>query len=93
MTPQPSQRHISIRSMEFYLRQMSGFLLILHILSMIDVKLYTKSKSYISNMKITHCKRPDSDMEENTTYNYYVSKICICSEHTIGYLKGTWQSL
>ncbi|KIK78549.1 hypothetical protein PAXRUDRAFT_163710 [Paxillus rubicundulus Ve08.2h10] len=37
--------------------------------------------------------RPEKDLEENTTYNYHVSKICICSEHTIGYLKGTWQSL
>ncbi|KIK75198.1 hypothetical protein PAXRUDRAFT_173491 [Paxillus rubicundulus Ve08.2h10] len=37
--------------------------------------------------------RPEKDTEENTTYNYYVSKVCICSEHAIGYLKGTWQSL
>ncbi|KAF9235925.1 hypothetical protein BU15DRAFT_18629, partial [Melanogaster broomeanus] len=26
-------------------------------------------------------------------YNYYVSKVHIRSEHAIGYLKGTWQSL
>ncbi|KIJ15708.1 hypothetical protein PAXINDRAFT_40999, partial [Paxillus involutus ATCC 200175] len=37
--------------------------------------------------------RPEKDTEKNTTYNYYVSKVCICSEHAIGYLKGTWQSL
>ncbi|KIK17976.1 hypothetical protein PISMIDRAFT_30623 [Pisolithus microcarpus 441] len=36
---------------------------------------------------------PEKDTEENTTYNYYVSKVCIQSEYAVGYLKGTWQSL
>ncbi|KIK91257.1 hypothetical protein PAXRUDRAFT_149899, partial [Paxillus rubicundulus Ve08.2h10] len=30
---------------------------------------------------------------DNTVYNYYVSKVRIQSEHAMGYLKGTWQSL
>lgn len=30
---------------------------------------------------------------ENTRYNYYVSKVRICSEHCIGFLKGRWSSL
>ncbi|KAF8835213.1 hypothetical protein BDN67DRAFT_992516 [Paxillus ammoniavirescens] len=38
-------------------------------------------------------KKSEKDTVENTTYNYYISKICIHSEHAMGYLKGTWQSL
>ncbi|KIL00123.1 hypothetical protein PAXRUDRAFT_130526 [Paxillus rubicundulus Ve08.2h10] len=37
--------------------------------------------------------RPEKDTEENTIYNYNISKVHIQSEHFIGYLKGTWQSL
>ncbi|KIK81897.1 hypothetical protein PAXRUDRAFT_154971 [Paxillus rubicundulus Ve08.2h10] len=39
------------------------------------------------------CHRPEKDLEKNTTYNYHISKIRTCLEHTIRYLKGTWQSL
>ena len=37
--------------------------------------------------------RPESDLDKNSTFNYHVSKIRICSEHAMGYLKGTWESL
>jgi hypothetical protein len=37
--------------------------------------------------------RPEKDIPVNTTHNYYVSKICICSEHCVGFLKGWWSSL
>lgn len=37
--------------------------------------------------------RPEKDTEENTTYNYYVSRVRIRSEHCVGFLKGRWSSL
>ncbi|KAF8581346.1 hypothetical protein K439DRAFT_1654083 [Ramaria rubella] len=37
--------------------------------------------------------RPEKDTPENTRHNYYVSKIHICLEHCVGYLKGRWSSL
>lgn len=37
--------------------------------------------------------RPDKNSQENTTYNYHVSCIRICSEHCVGFLKGRWSSL
>jgi hypothetical protein len=74
---------------------MSGSLLILHILSMIGVKHLIKSMyiSFLHSNLLANKVRPEKDTEENTTYNYYVSKVRIRSEHAIGYLKGTWQSL
>ena len=37
--------------------------------------------------------RPEKETEENTEYNYYLSKVCIHSEHCMGFLKGHWPSL
>lgn len=42
---------------------------------------------------ILYCGRPEKDSEENTQYNYYVSKVRIRSKHCIGFLKGRWSSL
>jgi len=49
--------------------------------------------SFLDSNLLANKVRPEKDTEENTTYNYYVSKVRIRSEHAIGYLKGTWQSL
>ncbi|GLB35610.1 putative DDE superfamily endonuclease [Lyophyllum shimeji] len=38
-------------------------------------------------------KEPEKLQEDNTTHNYYVSRIRIRSEHCVGYLKGRWSSL
>lgn len=38
-------------------------------------------------------RKPESEEPENSIYNNYVSKICIHSEHAIGFLKGRFQSL
>ncbi|KAF8590107.1 hypothetical protein K439DRAFT_1331371, partial [Ramaria rubella] len=38
-------------------------------------------------------KRPDKDIPENGHYNYYVSRVCVCSGHCVGFLKGRWSSL
>jgi DDE superfamily endonuclease len=37
--------------------------------------------------------RPENETQENTTHNYYVSKVRIRSEHCMGFLKGRWSSL
>lgn len=37
--------------------------------------------------------RPEKLLQENTTYNYHVSRIRIRSEHCVGFLKGRWSSL
>lgn len=44
-------------------------------------------------MHYWHFYRPEKDIPENTTFNYYVSNIYIWSEHCIGFLKGCFQSL
>jgi hypothetical protein len=41
----------------------------------------------------TDYNRPEKYSTENTTYNYYVSKVRIRSEHCVGYLKGRFSSL
>jgi len=38
-------------------------------------------------------KRPEKDVAENRTFNYQLSRIRVASEHTIGLLKGRFQSL
>ncbi|KAF8579997.1 hypothetical protein K439DRAFT_1358302, partial [Ramaria rubella] len=38
-------------------------------------------------------KKPDKDLAENGRYNYYVSRVHVCSEHCVGFLKGQWSSL
>jgi hypothetical protein len=45
------------------------------------------------SFRLIHCHRPEKNTENNTTYNYHVSKVQIHSEHAIGSLKGTWQSV
>jgi DDE superfamily endonuclease len=50
----------------------------------------------ITVLKLTQAQafsRPEKDTPENTTYNYHVSAICVCSEHCVGFLKGRWSSL
>ncbi|KJA12826.1 hypothetical protein HYPSUDRAFT_96761, partial [Hypholoma sublateritium FD-334 SS-4] len=38
-------------------------------------------------------KKPESDLPDNAVYNNHVSMVRIRSEHTIGFLKGRFQSL
>ena len=38
-------------------------------------------------------KAPERNLEENEIFNKHVSKLRICSEHAIRYLKGRFQSL
>ncbi|KAF8582924.1 hypothetical protein K439DRAFT_1647406 [Ramaria rubella] len=33
-------------------------------------------------------KKPEKDIPENARYNYHVSKVHVCSEHCVGFLKG-----
>ena len=50
-----------------------------------------KSRTYFFKLIIIF--RPEKDEDSNNTFNYYVSKVCIHSEHCVGFLKGHWQSL
>jgi hypothetical protein len=36
---------------------------------------------------------PEKSIPENKNYNYYVSNICIWSEHCVSFLKGRWSCL
>ena len=38
-------------------------------------------------------KSPATSLKPNCTFNFHLSRICIRSEHTIGYLKGRFQCL
>lgn len=38
-------------------------------------------------------KSPVTSLKPNQTFNFYLSRICIQSEHIIGYLKGRFQFL
>ncbi len=38
-------------------------------------------------------KSPTTSLKPNQTFNFHLSRICIQSKHTIGYLKGRFQSL
>jgi len=38
-------------------------------------------------------QKPEKDIAENRTFNYQLSRIRVASEHTIGLLKGRFQSL
>ncbi|KAJ3502372.1 hypothetical protein NLJ89_g8916 [Agrocybe chaxingu] len=38
-------------------------------------------------------KKPEKLTWDNTTHNYHVSAVRVCSEHCVGYLKGRWSSL
>lgn len=42
---------------------------------------------------MSYVYRPEKDIPENKTHNYYVSNIRIRSEHCIGFIKGRWSSL
>jgi DDE superfamily endonuclease len=37
--------------------------------------------------------RPEKDTPDNTHFNYWVSRVCVKSEHCIGYIKGHFCSL
>jgi hypothetical protein len=37
--------------------------------------------------------RPEKNEPNNTTYNYWVLRVCVRSEHTVGYWKGRFQSM
>ncbi|KAF7291261.1 DDE Tnp4 domain-containing protein [Mycena indigotica] len=42
---------------------------------------------------VTPFKKPASLLQDNKTFNFWVSHVRIRSEHAVGYLKGRWQSL
>ena len=50
-----------------------------------------KSRTYFFKLIIIF--RPEKDEDNNNTFNYYVSKVRVHSEHCVGFLKGCWQSL
>jgi hypothetical protein len=50
-----------------------------------------KSRTYFFKLIIIF--RPEKDEDNNNTFNYYVSKVRVHSEHCVGFLKGRWQSL
>jgi hypothetical protein len=37
--------------------------------------------------------RPEKDEPDNAAYNYWVSRVRVCSEHAVGYWKGRFQSM
>ena len=42
---------------------------------------------------LRNLSRPESELQENRLFNYYVSNVRIRSEHCMGFLKGRWSSL
>jgi hypothetical protein len=48
---------------------------------------------YLYDWLILPYKAPDNLIRRNKTFNYHLSQLRIRSEHTIGYLKGRFQSL
>ncbi|KAF8220391.1 hypothetical protein L208DRAFT_1333976, partial [Tricholoma matsutake] len=42
---------------------------------------------------VTPYKKPAANIPENKTFNYWVSHVCIQSEHAVEFLKGHFQSL
>ncbi|KIK58415.1 hypothetical protein GYMLUDRAFT_128049, partial [Collybiopsis luxurians FD-317 M1] len=47
----------------------------------------------ISDWVVAPFKHPECNLPDNQIFNEAVSRLCICSEHAIGFLKGQLPSL
>ena len=94
MMLKPGQRHVSLKSMNIFLKRVSGFGETQHTHFRHGAKLLTRSMCLDSwgNMSLT-VQRPEKDTWDDTLYNYHVSKVHIWSEHCMGFIKGWWSSL
>jgi hypothetical protein len=58
-----------------------------------DEWIWTDSAYALEGWSTAPYKKPLSDKPNNRTFNYYLSRIRVHSEHAIGYLKGRFNSL
>ena len=95
MMPQLGKQHGCLKSMKIFLTKMNGCGETQHTHFKNGVKLLTKSMylSGIPSCSSLTVRRPEKDTQDNTLYNYHVSKVQIHSEHCMGFIKGRWSSL
>jgi hypothetical protein len=95
MMLQLGQRLGFLTSMPHCWKNKNGSGVILLILCRNGVKHHTKRKFYDIYFihKLITIIRPKKDEDNNNTFNYYVSRVRVHSEHCVGFLKGRWQSL
>ena len=95
MMLQLGQRLGFLKSMPHCWKNKNGSGVILLILCGNGVKHHTKRKFYDIYFihRLITIIRPEKDEDNNNTFNYYVSRVRVHSEHCVGFLKGRWQSL